>query len=172
MAGIKGCPPIRYSQEAKVALVSEIDRRYRAGEGALRVIAASLGTTETSYYNWLKSGIEPKPASIVPATPRIYSPEERERLLAEADRHRAQGMSLREACRTVGFSEKSYQKWKSDAAPPVTMRPVEITALVPVTTADVSPKTDQELLSLLAPGGYRVEGLSIESAAALLRALA
>lgn len=58
MAGIKGCPPVRYTQEEKVALVTEIDRRYRAGDGALRVIAASLGTTETSYYNWLKAGIE------------------------------------------------------------------------------------------------------------------
>lgn len=169
MAGVKGHPPIRYSQEEKVALVTEIDRRYRSGDGPLRVIAATLGTTETSYYNWLKAGIEPnpQPAPSLPAMQRIYTPEEREHLMSEVDRHRAQGMSIRAASRAAGVSDKSYRKWKEDAAPSPVIRPVEVTALVPVAVH----KPGFETLSLIAPGGYRIEGLGVESAAALLRAL-
>jgi hypothetical protein len=62
------------------------------------------------------------------------------------------------------------------------MRPVEVTALVPVASQALSlvpPRPAVEApavapaqgLALVAPGGYRVEGLSVETAAALLRAL-
>ena len=49
------------------------------------------------------------------------------------------------------------------------MRPVEITALVPAMTA--APAAVESHLSLVTPGGYRVEGLSVATAAELLRAL-
>lgn len=61
------------------------------------------------------------------------------------------------------------------------MRPVEVTALVPVAPAALAlalapPPSEAPAqaagLVLVAPGGYRVEGLAVESAAALLRALA
>jgi hypothetical protein len=78
-------------------------------------------------------------------------------------------MGIRAACREVGVSEKSYRKWRADAAPQPTMRPVAITALVPVTPAAITIKSE---LALVAPGGYRIEGLSVEMAAELLRALA
>lgn len=112
-----------YTMEEKVALVSEIERRYRAGEGTLGSIARSLGTSDTSYHNWVRAGIG--------ATP----------------------------------------------APAPVMRPVEVTALVPVapsTLSLVAPHVASvtETLTLVSPSGYRVEGLAIESAAALLRALA
>jgi hypothetical protein len=48
------------------------------------------------------------------------------------------------------------------------MRPVEITALVTTPQLASVPVSG---LTLVAPGGYRVEGLSIETAAGLLRAL-
>lgn len=175
MAGIPGCAPRRYTHEEKVALVTEIDRRHRIQGDPLRVIANQLGTTDTSYSNWRKAGIEPvKEPRRAEANHPPYSATERERLLAEVDCLRGQGLSIVKACATAGISNKSYRKWKDDLAPPSAMRPVEITALVPVARAPVPMVTSKpapETLSLLAPGGYRIEGLSVESAAALLRAL-
>jgi hypothetical protein len=55
------------------------------------------------------------------------------------------------------------------------MRPVEVSASLPVPSTALTiftPKPAPETLTLSAPGGYRLEGLGIESAAALLRALA
>ena len=114
----KGAWPRSYSGAEKFALVTEIERRFRAGEGSLQAIASRLGTCEASYHNWTKAGIRPvRPVDEVP------------------------------------------------------LRPVEVTALVPVTEQEPAAPS-RTPLSLVAPGGYRLEGLSVESAAALLRALA
>ncbi len=114
----RGAPPA-YTTEERVALVTEIQRRFAAGEGSLRAIAASLGTTDTSYHNWVRAGIRP---AGVPA-----------------------------------------------------MRQLEVTALVPAGPAALTlapaPKAAPVPLTLVAPGGYRLEGLDVEAAAALLRAL-
>lgn len=180
MAGTRNWTPRTYTQEQKIALVTEIDRRHRAGLGSLKAIAASLGTTDTSYSNWLQAGIRPAPAGPSPAAPfpavhRIYSAAEREHFMAEVDRLRDEGQSLVAACRMLAISDKSYRKWKADAMPPLAMRPVEvITALVPAmprALAIVEPP-ESRTLTLLAPGGYRIEGLTTGSAAALLKALA
>lgn len=151
-----------YTPEKKLELVTEIERRYRAGEGSLATLAKALGTSESNYHNWLRAGIRPKK----PAPPRQYSPDERGRLVAEVDRRRSEGLNLDAACKSVGIAETSYRKWKDDATP-MTLRPVELTSLVPV-----APAAQHESLTLVAPGGYRLEGLGVESAAALLRALA
>lgn len=112
--------PSMYTTEERVALVTEIQRRFAAGEGSLRAIAASLGTTDTSYHNWVKAGLRP---AGVPA-----------------------------------------------------MRALEVTALVPAGPSALAlapaPKAAPVPLTLVAPGGYRLEGLDVETAAALLRALA
>ena len=186
-----------YTLDEKIALVTEIERRYRAGGGALSAIAAAVGTSVTSYRNWVTAGIKPAspPAPAAPSRSRLlYEPAERERLVAEVDRLRLEGRSLEAACREAGISDKSYRKWQLDAARAVgfrvpspasgpgsrqgwpEMRPVEITALVPMsqramTMASPLPTLVAEALTLVAPGGYRVEGLGIESAARLLRAL-
>ena len=90
------------------------------------------------------------------------------------------GMDVRRACLAVGISEHRYYKWRRQLAPPPTMRPVEVTAMVPVAPtalalapAHPSSETPSQVpgLVLVAPGGYRVEGLVVESAAWLLRAL-
>jgi hypothetical protein len=83
---------------------------------------------------------------------------------------------MKSACLSVGISDKSYRKWKEDANSPPQMRMVEVTALVPTVATVVAllpPKSApvDGVLSLLAPGGYRIEGLGIETAARLLRAL-
>lgn len=172
MAGIPGQAPRRYTQEEKIALVTEIDRRYRAGEGTLRKIASALGTTETSYHNWRNAGIEPHelPEAEHDKPRKAYTRTEREHFVNEIENLRGKGLSIESACHTLGISETAYRRWKRAGEPLLTMRPVELTALV----ALPHPATakSNETLTVIAPSGHRVEGLGIESAAALLRALA
>lgn len=165
--------PVRksYTPEEKAQLVAEIERRYKAGGCTYKQIARELGITDSSYHNWIKAGIQPAPLNEPlparrPPVPRPYEPAERERLVAEVDKLKASGLGLLAACRKLGISDKSYRLW---TRPAPAMRPVEITALVPaMPAAPVAPETT---LSLVTPDGYRIEGLSVASAAELLRAL-
>lgn len=157
-----------YTLQEKIAFVSEIARRYPSEGRPLTAIADELGIHASNYYNWTKAGIRPQSTERPAASPP-YTPAERERIRLEVDRLRSAGLGIRAACREVGVSEKSYRKWRADAAPPPTMRPVAITALVPVTPVAATIRPE---LALVAPGGYRIEGLSVEMAAELLRALA
>lgn len=166
MAKTRRRAPRTYTHAEKIQLVTAIHRRYRAGGKSLKAIAEELGTTNTSYQNWLKAGIKPLPDE--PKPRRLYTPEQREQLMAEVDRLRREGRSLEAACKDLGISDSSYRKWREAAAPSPAMRPVEVTALVPAMPAPLAPA---ETLCLVAPGGYRIEGLSVESAATLLRAL-
>lgn len=108
-----------------------------------------------------------------------YPPAERERLRQEVERLRSAGYSTERACQSVGIAADSYRRWRDAAAPAAAMRPVEVTALVPVRPQALSlipPKPASEIasaqgLALFSPGGYRVEGLDVETAAALLKAL-
>jgi hypothetical protein len=100
-----------------------------------------------------------------------YTPTERTRLVAQVDRLRQGGHGLLAACKQVGISDKSYHLWRKA----IPMRAVEVTALVPVSVTGLSfaaPKAVIESLALLAPGGYRIEGLGIDTVVAFLRALA
>lgn len=170
-----------YSNEEKARLMAEVERRYRQGGRSYRDIARELGISDSSYHNWVRAGIkpailpEPKPIKRA-AVPRPYAQEERDRLIAEIERLRHDGQSIVGACRAVGISDKSYRKWIEKPDPQPSMRPVEVTALVPVTSTAmtlVAPKpTPVESLTLVAPGGYRIEGLDVQAAAVLLRALA
>ena len=60
-AGRAGRP---FTAEEKLELVTEIARRYCAGEGSLQAIARKLGTSDTNYHNWVRAGIRPAPASL------------------------------------------------------------------------------------------------------------
>lgn len=175
--------PRTYTLEERVALATEIARRYQAGEGSIQTIAQKLGTTDSNYYNWRRAGLVAQPPAApqppAKAARRIYTPAEREALLAKVDALRAGGKFLEDACKAVGIADSSYRKWRTATAPPPAMRPVEVRALVPVpapTALSLAPPRPAEApggaLVLIAPGGYRVEGLAVESAAALLRALA
>lgn len=163
----KGAWPHSYSEAERIALVTEIERRFRAGEGSIRAIASQLGTCEASYHNWTKAGIRANQSPQV----RRYEPLERERILAEIGRLEATGLSLTAACEAAGVSIRSLRRWQMPPDGEIRLRPVEVTAVAPVETPARAP-APQLALSLLAPGGYRLEGLSVESAAALLRALA
>lgn len=121
-----------YTVEERTALVTEIERRHRAGEGTLRQIAAAAGITDYTYYNWIKGGIRPlhmRPVEVTAVVPTAPMAVE----IAPA------------------------------AAPPVPVPPAATSVTV---QAAASP------LVLVAPGGYRIEGLGVETAAQLLRALA
>ncbi len=176
-----------YTQEERATLASEIARRFAAREGSVRTIAQALGTTDTNFYNWRRAGLVPAtpPVPAPMAAPaasarRLYSPADRGALVAKVDALRVDGRSLDAACKAAGIAETSYRAWRAAAAPPPAMRAVEVRALVPVpapTALALAPPRPAEAptaaggLVLVAPGGYRVEGLAVESAAALLKAL-
>ena len=187
MAKARRGAPRRYTLDEKIALVTEIERRYSAGDVTLKAAANAAGTTDTSYLNWVRAGVRPAVVEVPAPAPKVVSSSvrrfeqgERARLTAAVGARRAAGESVRAACKAEGVGEKSYRRWVEDARPVPLMRPVEVTALVPVapalpaafTLAPPRPAAEPALLTLVAPGGYRIEGLAIEAAAALLRALA
>lgn len=184
-----------YTIEERRAIVAEIDRRYKAGKGIYRVLAAQLGVTDSDYHYWRRAhpplpeasrasvtapaASRPTSAAKASPPPPPYPPAERERLRLEVDRQRATGRSIVDACKAAGISTDSYRKWAAAAAPAPAMRPVEVTALVPappsppaLALAPPRPAPAPERLTLVAPSGHRIEGLAVETAAALLRALA
>ena len=170
MAGKVGTALRTYTLAEKTALVTEIERRFQAGEGSIRAIASQLGTCEASYYNWTKAGIK---AASQPVKP--YSSDERELLQAEVDRLLASGMNTTAACEAVGIAPNTLRRWRQDGDGEPEFRAVGVTALVPSTPGPLvvtAPAQAPAYLSLVAPGGYRIDGLGIETAAALLRALA
>lgn len=169
----------KFTLAEKALLVGDIERRLRAGEGSIRAIAQKLGIADASYYAWVKAGIRP-PGARLPAAARHHTAAERAALVEEIDTRVAAGAGVRPACRAAGVDEKSYRRWKGKLAPPPVMRPVEVTALVPVAPvglptlmfapAALEPRPTP--LTLHAPGGYRLEGLDVATAVQLLRALA
>lgn len=119
----------------------------------------------------------------------IYSSEEKSRLIGEIQRRHRQGNgTYKSISGELGISAKAYYRWLGAGIKPAVisgevpaarssvsaMRPVEIKALVPLGTGSlgfVAPNPAHAELILITPGGYRLEGLVPESAAALLRAL-
>ncbi|MBU6427459.1 MAG: transposase [Cyanobacteria bacterium REEB65] len=108
---------------------------------------------------------------------------EKARIIAEVQRrHRVGAGSYKFIAGQFGISEQTYYNWvrklvgtagpTSRATPAkaevAVMRPVELTAIMPAPSQVPGQTPD---LTLSAPGGYRVEGLTVESVAALLRAL-
>lgn len=160
-----------YTNAEKAAYVAEFERLYRAEGRTYASIARQLGVPESNYYAWVRRGIKAAAPVVKPARagkPRvIYTPDERERLVAEVERLLAVGHIVEAACRAVGIGEKSFRTWRARRAAPLPMREVAVTALVPTL-----PAAPAATMALVAPGGYRVEGLGVEDAARLLRALA
>lgn len=170
----------KYTPEQKAALVAEVQRRYNVGGRTYKAVTDELGISESNYFSWAKTytakgpALDPAPPVAVPTVtkkprpPRPYPPAERQRLVAAVEGFLAQGLGTEAACKAAGVSDSTFRKWRI-AAPPPAMRPVEITALVPAMAA--SAQVPDVSLRLVTPGGYRIEGLSVASAAELLRAL-
>jgi hypothetical protein len=85
----------------------------------------------------------------------------RARIVAFAAQARAAGWSLPRVARAVGVSVGSVRNWRRE--PPAA-------ALVPVVVTP-RPIIEPAALTVVAPSGYRVEGLDVATTAALLRAL-
>lgn len=95
--------------------------------------------------------------------------DERRQIVEDIQRRsEAEGRSMRSVAREYGISIATYHNWnralrKQPEASIPAFRPVAVTALVPASKPTA--------LSVVTPAGYRVEGLTIEDAAKLLRAL-
>ena len=91
----------------------------------------------------------------------------RERVVAYARRRRRGGATIRAVGVELGFSYETIRRWTSAASAdgvetvPV---PVEIVA------AAAAPAVERTV-SVVSPAGFRVDGLSLDDAATLLRAL-
>ena len=85
----------------------------------------------------------------------------RARVLAYTRRQRAAGHSWARIAHRVGLSVGSLKNWSRTPPPART--------LVPVTVA--AAEVPAAALVVVSPGGYRVEGLDVATASALLRAL-
>lgn len=86
-------------------------------------------------------------------------------MIRYAIERRRHGDGVRRIAHALGVSPESIRRWTT---PSTTGR---TRALVPVVVSD-DDDVPTGLLTLTAPGGYRVDGLTIATAAALLRALA
>lgn len=92
-------------------------------------------------------------------------PEElRAEVIGYAAEQRRCGDGVRKIARSLGVSPESIRRWTT----PSTIK--RSRALVPIVLREDDDTVKG--ITVIAPGGYRVEGLSITSAAALLRELA
>ena len=89
----------------------------------------------------------------------------RARLIRHARERRGRGDSLNEIARSVGVSMQSISRWTMQAEVTVRGR-----GLVPVVVRE-SAAAVSGLMTLHAPGGYRIENLSVGAAVELLRGL-
>ena len=87
-------------------------------------------------------------------------------IAAYARRVRAHGASLDAVAATIGVSPESIRRWTQVAAGSSRPR-----GLVPVVLC-AEPAPADRAMTVTAPGGYRVEGLTLPEVATLLRALA
>jgi len=87
----------------------------------------------------------------------------RAQVLAYTRRQRAAGRSWSRIAHTVGLSVGSLKNWSRTPPPARTLVPVEV--------APRAPEVPVAALVVVTPGGYRVEGLDLATASALLRAL-
>jgi transposase len=87
---------------------------------------------------------------------------------AWADHRRAAGASLSEVAEELGVVSETVRRWTGKLA-----QETAETALVPVEIVSDEPTHNarSRSLTVIAPGGYRVEGLTVEEAATLLRVL-
>jgi hypothetical protein len=86
----------------------------------------------------------------------------RRRLVAFATRATTAGWTLRAVAQALGVSIGSLRNWRAASLAPTALVPIVVTA----------PPVVRPLLTVVAPSGYRVEGLDVPTAAALLRTLA
>ena len=106
-----------------------------------------------------------------------YSDEQRAFATAYVQAGLAQGRSLTASAEALGVSEPTLRLWRRQAAAAAGPSTLQAAAAGPSTSLRrvvVSPTIEparSSRLTLITPGGYRVRGLDVASAAALLRVL-
>lgn len=93
-----------------------------------------------------------------------YSAELKTRVVAWAELRRRQGASWPVLSAELGLGLDTVRRWCEASAKPTK----RMQALVPVR---VVPSRAARTLSVVSPGGFRIDGLSPEEAVALLRAI-
>ena len=106
-------------------------------------------------------------AKLRPDKRRRYPSESKARILAWTRRATALGMLEAECGRVLGIKAWRISTWQRQDPMP-RAEADEPVALVPI---DVSPLTIHDGPTVVTPSGYRVEGLSLEQIATLLREL-
>lgn len=97
---------------------------------------------------------------------RHFTPEERSRLAREAHRLRSSGLALHTAAKELDVVVSSLRLWMMKHPPTPTLRPVRLVA-----PADQSPEPLSAQTSVTTPDGFRIDGLTIESALVLVEKL-
>jgi len=107
-------------------------------------------------------------AKLRPDKRRRYPDELRRRILGWVDRAVAAGHAESECSKAIAVKTWRFTLWRRLETRPA-MHEAESLALVPI---EVPALASVSLISLVAPSGYRVEGLSLDQLVALLRELA
>lgn len=97
------------------------------------------------------------------APPKPYTDAERAAMLAELERRRQNGESLKAIAADLGISESCYYNWKQRLAS------LAVPILRPVTVVDCLVPARSSPPVLISPAGYRVEGLTMSDLLQLLR---
>ena len=93
--------------------------------------------------------------------PRPYSKEARAFAVSYAKTRQASGESRKSVLKTLGISSPTLSSWMGQSrSKKKNLRPVCVETV-----------SGQGGLQLVTPGGYRLEGLTVETAAALLRSI-
>lgn len=90
-----------------------------------------------------------------------YSAETKREVIAAATLARAGGLATKSIAHLLGMDAETLRRWLATGSEPARLRPVR-----------VRPEVGAGALSVISPGGFRVEGLDVASAASLLRLLA
>lgn len=107
---------------------------------------------------------------------RKYTKALRERVLSWMTRALADGMSDVDCMEALGIPLQRLIRWRDEerviaatiVPEPIVPRPTESTALVPVAIRDELLPFGP-MIAFSAPGGYRIEGLTLDQAIGLLR---
>jgi len=100
---------------------------------------------------------------------RSYPPALRQRLMAWAEAAERAGMSLPQIGTALGMPQHRFQYWRERAQRE--LQPVEPKAIVRVDVIADPPAPVLDELTVVSPGGFRIEGLTMAQTIELLRAL-
>lgn len=162
-----------YSAAERGRIIATVREALTRGR-PVKEAAASCGITQAIFYRWVRE------AAKAPRVAKRGRPAaERAKIVAAVRERVAKGERTSNAAKAEGISDATFYIWAREVTLPA-MRPVTIgpsatrapAATLALTVAPALPAIPApQPLTLIAPGGYRIEGLGVEAAAALLRAL-